>query len=467
MHIVGLSTLLITGLALLGQNIARPRAPSLERMTFCASIAAGGIALPVWMLTDDPANAEILLLTGSLLTAPRLLALFTRKPDGVSWKGPLRWPRVQAGLSLLMAMITAAVWGLLVDLDAGVATGAAALVLSWPHFPDLLDQAVVRRAFKTAREFGAEFNGPAALTALSRTQSVAFDKASLLQSSVPVVTDIQSFDNKPEPLLSVAASAEYFARHTIGAAIRAIADDWGLAQAAPDEWEEVPGLGCVAMIGGKSVAVGNGKLMSELGIDCFTANAMCKPFQSDGKTCIFVAVGTRLVGLIALQSALDPDTPPVLANLKQRKIRTLIVTGTDQRAAEGFARNLTEANILTDIRQADRLSAAEKALGDAEAVFMSVADSGRRGLFSLSPAAAMSERLMVSIETGRLGTFPALLDLAAETVERLRLLRLVACVIGLLIGLSGSLGLVSIQIAAFVLLLVAGTVLALTRRVDP
>ncbi|WP_417687898.1 HAD family hydrolase [Roseibium sp.] len=423
-----------------------------EKITLTAAAGSFLAALGGAAVTGNETSTSVFLAAGAVIMASRFLTLHLA--PGVEFAAP-EMPRLvafQATFAISLLFITALAWWFFGAASDGMAAAAAAFVLAWPHVPELMVRLAAKRGLISARSVGVEINGLKALNELSAAEHIAFDKPALLERDTLVVTDVQSFDNKPEPLLSVAASVENQARHPIASAIRTIAGDWGVAVMAPEEYEEVPGLGCVAILGGKTVAVGNAGLMKELSIDCFTASALCKPLQAEGKICVLVALEGRLVGLIALQAAMDGAAPHVLSGLKTRSVGLTLVTGTEAQTAAGFGKAIGVERVISDIRQGSRFATAEAGLASQSALFVSVADSGRRGVFSLSATSTDAERLLATLEPGHLAGLTKLLDLSAQATRLSHRFTLIAAGAAAIAALSGSAGLVPLPIAGFLAL---------------
>ncbi len=452
-----------TGLALLGYLISHLHDQWLDQgnwlnlATLVSSVVLGATGLGLHIWTRGGMDVSQALLGAGLLSGGRIAALcLSEQPRRSRSDARLPYAAGQAVLAVLLSLATGLAWWTLGYSSDALGAAAAALVISWPYAPEFLASLMSHNSARSARVLGVEISEPDALFQIAQADVIAFDKPSLQLNDQPVVTDVQAFDNKPEPILSLAASAERFARHPIAEAIRQVAGSWGVEQQQPEEWEEVPGLGCVAIVAGQTVAVGNIALMNELRIDCFTANALCKPLIAAGKTCILVAVNNRLTGLLALQGTLDPHTPGTLAGMQDRGLTLALATGTDVHGAGGFMRALGQAlpadHLIANIRQDQRLRAVEARFGDTPALFLSSAESGRRGLYTVD-ASALTGTLLASVQEGRLACLPRLIDVARAANLQVNQVQLVALVLGGVGGLLASAGALSVLAAPLVLAL--------------
>ncbi|MFD1697404.1 cation-translocating P-type ATPase [Roseibium aestuarii] len=254
--------------------------------------------------------------------------------------------------------------------ENALATGGSVLLLLWPHGMDLLARQLTRIANRHARARGLVLADVQLLREMRSLGAVVFDRPTLMTSERFVVTDVKAFDKQPEVLLSIAATAEAFAQHPIGTAIRDLARDWDVPQEKPVEHEEAPGLGIVAMIGDEPVAVGNTALMDRLKIDTFTATSLCRTFESAGKICVLVAVGQRVVGVLALQGVLQAAAPDAVRALRQNGCASLIVSGVSAPATRWLTDAIGAEGFRHGIAPQERASAAAAAVGHLNALFI-------------------------------------------------------------------------------------------------
>ncbi|MBO0347255.1 HAD family hydrolase [Roseibium limicola] len=254
--------------------------------------------------------------------------------------------------------------------EGGLSAGCCVLFLLWPHGTDLLARRMQRTATFRAQQNGFVLADPAALKETRSLGAVVFDKPSLMTDDRLVVTDVKAFDKQPEVLLSIAATAEAYAQHPIGVAIRDLARDWDVPQEIPEEHEEATGLGIVAMIGSEPVAVGNTALMEQLKIDTFTATSLCRTFESSGKVCVLVAIGQRVVGVLALQGAVHDAAAQAVSDLRQSGCASLIVSGGSAAATRWLTETIGAEGFRHGIPLQERAGSAATAVGHLNAIFV-------------------------------------------------------------------------------------------------
>ncbi len=170
------------------------------------------------------------------------------------------------------------------------------------------------------------------LEVLARTEVVVFDKTGTLTRGGFQVTELQPEAGSGEELLELAALAECWSGHPIS---RSLKEAWGRE---PDsgrvsDGEEFPGRGVRAVVDGRTVWVGNARLMEELGL----------PFQPapPSAAAVYVAASGRCLGRILISDRIKPDAAEAVAALKALGVRkTVMLTGDTQAVGAEIARQL-------------------------------------------------------------------------------------------------------------------------------
>ncbi len=118
------------------------------------------------------------------------------------------------------------------------------------------------------------------------------------------------------------------------------------------DFDSPTGKGVVGTIEGKRVALGNARLLADLGIDGTPLDERADALRADGATVVYVTAGPQLAGLIAVADPVKASTPEALAALKADGIRIVMLTGDNRRTAEAVAKTLgideVEAEILPE-----------------------------------------------------------------------------------------------------------------------
>ena len=120
----------------------------------------------------------------------------------------------------------------------------------------------------------------------------------------------------------------------------------------------MPGRGVTGRIDGEAIAIGNAKLLEELGValDAGLA-ARADVLRGEGATVMFLAVDRRVAGLVAVADQVKPDTPEALRRLRAEGLHIVMLTGDNATTARAIAEGLGIADVRADVSPADKAAA--------------------------------------------------------------------------------------------------------------
>ena len=279
------------------------------------------------------------------------------------------------------------------------------------------------------------------LEAAAKIKTIVFDKTGTLTVGQPQLVD-QAGESES---LSLAASLEANSEHPLAQAIVTSAKEGGQRLWPVSDFSAEEGKGVEGKVAGHLVTVGRADYVSAP--EAWRQQA--KGLAEAGKTVVYVQKDSAVIGLLALQDAPRPEAKAVLAELKKRGIKTVMLTGDNQQLAEKIGRQLgivqVEAGLLPG-EKADRLAKLKEAgpvafVGDGinDAPALSLADVGiAMGSGTDVAKEAGGIVLMTSNLTGVLRA----LDLSKQTFMRIKL-NLFWALIYNLIGIPVAAGLFS------------------------
>ena len=206
-----------------------------------------------------------------------------------------------------------------------------------------------------ASNAGVLVKGSNYLEGLSEVRNVVFDKTGTLTRGVFEVSGVYNNTVDEAELLEYAAYAECYSDHPISKSLKA-------AYGKPIDPErvadvhEISGNGVTAVFDGKSVAAGNARLMSSLGIEV-------PPCDEPG-TLVHVAVNGTYCGVILISDKLKDGAKDAIAALKQSGIKkTVMLTGDAKRIADATAAELGIDEVYSELLPAGKVSKVEELLG--------------------------------------------------------------------------------------------------------
>ncbi len=192
------------------------------------------------------------------------------------------------------------------------------------------------------------------LEALSQAKCVVFDKTGTMTKGVFEVNGIHHSRMSEEELLDCAAHAECASSHPISKSLQK-AYGKPVDRNRVTDIEEIGGNGVTAVVDGRTVAVGNAKLMSGLGIaymDCRQAG-----------TVVHVAVDGDYAGHILISDVLKPTAKEAVRQLKRAGItRMIMLTGDTEQDAAQVAKELGIQEVYSELLPADKVTKVEELL---------------------------------------------------------------------------------------------------------
>ncbi len=258
------------------------------------------------------------------------------------------------------------------------------LVISCPCAVGLATPSAMMAGTGKAAENGVLFKGAEGLEKASKLQTIVFDKTGTLTKGEPSVTDViadsrfqiegsgvqSTFNNQQSAILRYAAIAEKNSEHPLGEAIVNGAASQGLLLVYAESFNSIPGHGVEAQVEGRSILLGNRRLMREREVDFSNLIAQAEALEGDGKTVMFVAVDARPAGLIAVADTLKEFAIEAILRLHKMGIETAMITGDNHRTAEAIARQVGIDRVLAEVLPQDKAEEVKKLQASGKIVAM-------------------------------------------------------------------------------------------------
>ena len=195
---------------------------------------------------------------------------------------------------------------------------------------------------------------------LSRVNTIAFDKTGTLTYGKPTVTDIETFGINKNEFLSLVYALESKSEHPIGQAISFYAQREGSNLLIVNNFKAIPGKGVLGNIDGQLVLAGNPSFIEGNGIP--VSNELKDRINAlgmEGKTVVLISRNNTVTGLIALQDTSRPLGSQVIANMKGRGIKTVMLTGDSKAVSEPIAKSLGIDEVYSELLPAEKANKIE------------------------------------------------------------------------------------------------------------
>jgi len=240
------------------------------------------------------------------------------------------------------------------------------LVISCPCAVGLATPSAMMAGTGKAAEHGVLFKGAEAIENASKLTTIVFDKTGTLTKGEPSVTDVivsggwawsaldAPVDQLEGRLLRMAAATEKNSEHPLGEAIVRGAEARGVKVEDPESFNSIPGQGVHAQVAGRTVLLGNRRLMSERGVDFSGLMPRAERLEVEGKTVMFIGVDGQPAGLIAVADTLKDHAAEAIHRLRGFGIETAMITGDNRRTAEAIARQAGIDRVLAEVLPQDK-----------------------------------------------------------------------------------------------------------------
>jgi len=270
-----------------------------------------------------------------------------------------------------IAFVAWAVWGPAPALSYALIAAVSVLIIACPCALGLATPMSIGVGVGKGAGAGVLIKSAEALERMEKVDTLVVDKTGTLTEGKPKVTAIIPAAGLSESeILPLAASLERSSEHPLAAAIVTAAQDRSASIQEPTDFASVTGKGVTGKIGGRSVALGNAKLMVDLGIKLGNLERKADELRSDGATALFLAVDGKPGGVIAIADPIKSTTQAALDSLRNYRIQIVMLTGDNKTTAEAVARKLGIKEVEADILPQDKNRIVKKLTAEGRIVAM-------------------------------------------------------------------------------------------------
>jgi len=226
----------------------------------------------------------------------------------------------------------------------------AVLVIACPCAMGLATPTAVMVGSGKGAEIGVLFKSSEALERAGKVSVVVLDKTGTITKGQPAVTDVVVNEKwNSEDLLRLAASVEKGSEHPLGEAIWAEATNRGLSLGEVAGFKAEPGNGVQAEVEGRSVAVGNVRMMDAYGYSLNGLQPEVSRLQSEAKTAMLVSINGKVEGVIAVADTIKDGSKEAIADLHKMGLQVAMITGDNQKTAEAIAKQVGVDTVLAEV----------------------------------------------------------------------------------------------------------------------
>jgi Cu+-exporting ATPase len=259
---------------------------------------------------------------------------------------------------LLIAFAAFLGWWLIIgNLTAGIIAAVSVMVIACPCSLGLATPTALMVGTGAAAQAGILIRDAEALERAHRLDTVVLDKTGTLTEGKPTVTDIVPNGIEERQLLALAAAAQTGSEHPLARAVLTRAADFEVP--ALEEFQSHTGMGLTALVGGRRIAVGNRRLMSEHRVDLGALFETAEQIEGQARTVMWVAtVGVRpqLLGIIGVADPIKRTARDAVQRLLDLGIETVLLTGDNALTAAAVAAQVGIGHVKASMLPADKVA---------------------------------------------------------------------------------------------------------------
>ena len=239
--------------------------------------------------------------------------------------------------------------------DFALSIGIAVLVISCPCALGLATPVAIMVGTGKGAEYGILIKSAESLQMAHKIDTVVLDKTGTLTEGKPRVTNIYiSKDTSEKELLEIAASLEEPSEHPLAEAILVKAKEQNIKLHSVENFQAIAGLGIEGIINEKKYVAGNLKLMNDRKISLHDFEPLSEKLATEGKTPLFIAGETEILGIIAVADVLKQTSKEAVEKLKAMGIEVVMLTGDHAKTAAAIQSQLGINTVIADVLPQDK-----------------------------------------------------------------------------------------------------------------
>lgn len=275
---------------------------------------------------------------------------------------------------IVISVLTALLWYLFGPeprIAYMLVTAMTVLIIACPCALGLATPMSVMVGVGKAADYGVLVRNAQALQTAANITTLVLDKTGTITEGRPSVDSIQSFSKLGEnELLGLVASLEQRSEHPLAAAIVNQAQSLDIALYPVDNFISITGKGVSGIVQAQSLILGNRAFMEEKQIDITASEALFHQQTKLGKTPVFIANETELLGLIFISDPIREDALAAITRLRDKGIKIVMMTGDNQQTAAAVASHVGIQDYIAEVLPEDKANHVKQYQQQGEVVAM-------------------------------------------------------------------------------------------------
>ncbi|MGX7195523.1 heavy metal translocating P-type ATPase [Enterococcus olivae] len=240
-------------------------------------------------------------------------------------------------VALFAGILTFVLWLFIDDLPNALERMVTVFIIACPHALGLAIPLVVARSTSIAAKNGLLLKNRNALENAHDIEMILLDKTGTLTQGTFSVTGVELLDEQytQDEALQYIGALEASANHPIATGIMNYLKEQKIQPYEAQDEKNISGVGLSGTVRGKTVKIINEKELNR--IDQSVEKNRIQSYQEQGNTISYLLVENKLVALIALGDKIKPEAKTFIAELKERGIQPVMLTGDNEDAAANVA----------------------------------------------------------------------------------------------------------------------------------
>ncbi len=241
---------------------------------------------------------------------------------------------------VLVATATFLIWWLIVGVEIATALliTVSVLIIACPCALGLATPISIVVGSGKGATMGILIKKAESLEKAHKITAIVFDKTGTITKGEPAVQEFGHLAENKEEVLSLALALEQNSEHPLAKSIiRFAKEQKGVKPLRITEFAAIPGKGVRGTINGKTYVLGGARYLNELDLLDTDTQQQIAIWQEKGYTVLIVADETKALGIFGVQDGVKENSQAAIELLKQRGIRTIMLTGDNQKVADHIA----------------------------------------------------------------------------------------------------------------------------------
>lgn len=256
------------------------------------------------------------------------------------------------GIAVLTALVWS-IWGPEPRYAFALINAVAVLIIACPCALGLATPMSIMVGTGKGASLGVLIKNAEALEAMEKVDTLVVDKTGTLTEGRPVLTEVMTLRGFEETeLLTLVASLEKASEHPLAAAVVKGAEARGVRLEGVSDFESLTGRGIRGKVAGRSVVVGNAKLLRESGVDPTELQRKAEDLRAAGGGVVLVAVDGAPGGLISVKDPIKASSKEAIRYFHESGIQVIMLTGDSRVTAAAVAKEMgidkVEAEVLPE-----------------------------------------------------------------------------------------------------------------------